>query len=38
MVIAALNDGSKQVLSVDPGCRESVESWSETVISEYAER
>ena len=33
VVIAALSDGSKRVLSVDPGCRESVESWSETLRS-----
>ena len=33
VVIAALSDGSKQVLSADPGYRESVESWSETLRS-----
>ena len=33
VVIAALSDGGKQVLSVDPGYRESVESWSETLRS-----
>ena len=33
VVIAALSDGSKQVLRADPGYRESVESWSETLRS-----
>ena len=33
VVIAALSDGSKQVLSADPGYRESVESWSKTLRS-----
>ena len=33
VAIAALSDSSKQVLSVDPGYRESVESWSETLRS-----
>ena len=30
MVIAALNDGGKRVLSAEPSYRESVGSWSET--------
>ena len=33
VVIAALSDGSKRVLSAEPGYRESVESWSETLRS-----
>ena len=33
VVIAALSDGSKRVLSVYPGYRESAESWSETLRS-----
>ena len=33
VVIAALRDGSKRVLSAEPGYRESVESWSETLRS-----
>ena len=31
VIIAGLRDGSKVVLSVTPGCRESVESWSEVL-------
>ncbi len=33
VVIAALSDGSKRVLSAEPGYSESVESWSETLRS-----
>ena len=36
VVIAALSDGSKRVLSAEPGYRESVESWSETLRSLFS--
>ena len=34
VVIAALSDGSKRVLSLEPGYRESVESWFESMADE----